>query len=231
MQAVLVNNYEIEEPLTRVAENRKWPSPWPSQTRARGLRRETLSARKDTPGSWLEITFQDCRSLEIADEYLIQAICIIGSTTEQSGVDPFLHAAFEKFKKYQSANVDIEPAVSREDRDLFRRDLDLWRSDTRFSSNLSAKLSHPAYLRIIALGRKALPLIFEDLRDGGGHWFVALRAITREDPVPPEHRSLPHLMREDWLRWGATKGYTNDQVALRSKSHYPDRTEIPATES
>ncbi len=100
--------------------------------------------------------------------------------------------------------------------ELFERDLQEWRSDTRFSSSLAAKLSHPAYLRILALGRAALPLILKDLQQGGGHWFSALRAVAREDPVPPEHRSLPRLMREDWLRWGAEKGLIDDEVAFRT---------------
>ena len=110
--------------------------------------------------------------------------------------------------KYFSLS-ERRPDLSAQTRELFCSDRDQWRSDTRFSSSLSAKLNHPAYLRIIALGKDILPLILEDLRDGGGHWFEALRAITRDDPVPPEHRSWPRLMREDWLRWGVEKGFIN----------------------
>lgn len=119
--------------------------------------------------------------------------------------------------KYLYDSPERQPTMSREVKLCFDRDLAEWRADTRFSSNLAALLSHPAYLRIIAMGRAVLPLILRDLQNGGGHWFVALRAITREDPVPPEHRSLPRLMREDWLRWAALKGLIDDGMGVRSE--------------
>ena len=124
-----------------------------------------------------------------------------------------------------------EPNLVGEDTERnFARDLEEWRSDTRFSSNLAAKLSHPAYLRIIALGREVLPLILKDLRQSGGHWFVALRAIAREDPVPPEHRSLPRLMREDWLRWGVAKGLLDGELDVPTAVSGPDRNAFSATQ-
>ncbi|MGC8561477.1 MAG: hypothetical protein ACP5O1_12475 [Phycisphaerae bacterium] len=130
-------------------------------------------------------------------------------------------------KKYLNDSPERQPAVSRGAKLLFDRDLEEWRSDTRFSSNLSALLSHPAYLRIIAMGHAVLPLILEDMQNGGGHWFVALRAITREDPVPPEHRSHPRLMCEDWLRWAAAKGFINDRMGARSTLSGEGRRGVP----
>ena len=34
------------------------------------------------------------------------------------------------------------------------------------------------------------------------HWFVALRHITREDPIPPESYADMEKMKDAWLKWG-----------------------------
>ncbi len=74
-------------------------------------------------------------------------------------------------------------------------------------SDQSRILNHPAYFRLIGLGLQALPLIFRDLSAGGGPWFVALEAITGENPVPPEHTKNIRTMRQDWLDWAKARGY------------------------
>jgi hypothetical protein len=93
---------------------------------------------------------------------------------------------------------------------LFATFLEAWRNDTRFQSDQSAILAHPAYYRLIGLGPAVLPHIFRDLQAGGGPWFVALQAITGEDPVRPEHRHSVPLMRQDWLAWARAKGYLHE---------------------
>ena len=50
------------------------------------------------------------------------------------------------------------------------------------------------------MGDAALPLIFEDLQEHDGQWYVALRAITEASPVPPEASGRAGLVREAWLR-------------------------------
>jgi hypothetical protein len=82
-----------------------------------------------------------------------------------------------------------------------------WGKDMAGVSNYARIISHPAYLRIIGQGSAMLPCIFDDLRAGGGPWFVALAAITGADPVKPRHRRNSSLMREDWLQWGRAHGY------------------------
>jgi hypothetical protein len=93
---------------------------------------------------------------------------------------------------------------------LFATLLETWRNDTRFQSDQSAILAHWAYYRLIGLGPAVLPHIFRDLHAGGGPWFVALQAITGEDPVAPEHRQSVQLMRQDWLAWGRARGYVHE---------------------
>lgn len=229
MQDVLENNYEMGEMSEKTMEVR--------QGREKRLSRfpEVVSAEPADEGfqidvesasSWASLCGNWC-------EESAGAMIVIWSAggpepvTERLRTASLLHAVM---KKYLSTASDSQPAVRQETESLFDRDLAQWRTATRFSSNLAATLSHPAYLSIIALGRDALPLIFDDLHNGGGHWFVALRAITREDPVPQEHRSLPRLMREDWLRWGAGKGYINGEMAVRSEISPSNRIGISEPE-
>jgi hypothetical protein len=82
-----------------------------------------------------------------------------------------------------------------------------WRRGTGGLSSPRAIASHPAYQQIIQMGETALPLIFQELRDNGGWWYPALRALTGKNPVPEEARGKPPLNREAWLEWGRRNGY------------------------
>ena len=89
---------------------------------------------------------------------------------------------------------------------LFVRLAAQWHHDTDHRSSPSRIADHDAYLKILTLGRAAVPLILQDLRDHGGDWYRALRILTDENPVPPEHQGIPGLMNEDWINWGRTHG-------------------------
>ena len=73
-----------------------------------------------------------------------------------------------------------------------------------FSSSLAEMIACPAYLRIIAMGAAALPLILEQLRqeaDDPDHWHAALEAITGENPVPEDGQGDTVRMAEAWIAW------------------------------
>jgi hypothetical protein len=55
-----------------------------------------------------------------------------------------------------------------------------WKNEIGAESSLSKITSNMNYLRIIALGKDALPFIYQELQREPGPWFVALRAITGE---------------------------------------------------
>ncbi len=89
----------------------------------------------------------------------------------------------------------------------FNRLLGEWKSGRNATSSSTAIATHPAYQRIIGLGKPALPLILRELGRELDHWFWALKAISGEDPVPLEHVGKMRQMAADWLRWGRRKGY------------------------
>jgi len=84
--------------------------------------------------------------------------------------------------------------------------VDTWREETGMYSSISSKVQHPAYKRIIEMGEKALPLILRELRDRPAYWFEALKAISKQTPVPPSDRTDVMRTRELWLNWGKERG-------------------------
>ena len=89
----------------------------------------------------------------------------------------------------------------------FLRLLSEWRKETAFQSSPRAITNHSAYQQIIDLGKPVLPFIFKDMRENGGWWYPALRAITGDNPVPKDARGNRTLNDEAWLRWGQDHGY------------------------
>lgn len=84
---------------------------------------------------------------------------------------------------------------------------DQWRHETGVHSSLTKILSNWNYLKIIALGEPAIPLILEELRREPAPWFVALEAITGEHNVGREFAGNFRKMSAAWLAWGADRGY------------------------
>ncbi len=102
-----------------------------------------------------------------------------------------------------TAQISTDEALERK----FRALADVWRDETAGYALANRILVHPAYREIIEMGEAVLPLILEDLRDGGGHWYRALREITGENPVPEEDRGWSKKMRRAWVEWGEERGW------------------------
>jgi hypothetical protein len=90
----------------------------------------------------------------------------------------------------------------------FLRLVAVWKTETRFLSNINEKCAHPAYQQIIGMGPEVIPFIFEELRRDPDDWFAALRALTGGNPVPPESRGKLKEMASAWLEWGERHGYS-----------------------
>lgn len=82
-----------------------------------------------------------------------------------------------------------------------------WGTETAHLSSITEISMHPAYQQIIGMGQVAISLIFSEMEKNPDHWFWALRSITGEDPVLPEHRGRLKQMTEDWLKWGKEHSY------------------------
>lgn len=85
-----------------------------------------------------------------------------------------------------------------------------WKDETKTIPFINQKSVHPAYQKIIGLGPVAIPMILRELNKDADHWFWALQALTRTNPVSPEDRGNMQKMRVAWLNWGRSKGYVFD---------------------
>ncbi len=82
-----------------------------------------------------------------------------------------------------------------------------WYLDTLHSSAYLDKVLHPAYQRIIGLGKDAIPFILNELKDEPSEWFWALRALTGEDPTTSAMAGNRVETAKAWLNWGKENGY------------------------
>jgi len=80
-----------------------------------------------------------------------------------------------------------------------------WKKETFLHSSLSVIYTHPAYQRIIGMGRAALPLVLRDLEKNPERWFYALKFITGEDAA--EGVQGFEAARESWINWGRRHNY------------------------
>ena len=82
-----------------------------------------------------------------------------------------------------------------------------WKLETAHLSRMDKIVLHPAYLKIIGMGREALPWILRELERHVDYWFTALEAITRTSLI---ERDQPLTMSEAtaaWIDWGKRHGY------------------------
>ncbi len=82
-----------------------------------------------------------------------------------------------------------------------------WRAGVAHLSSSTARVQHPAYRAITAMGPAVVPLLLRELQQRPNHWFAALRSLTGADPVAPSDRGRIGPMTEAWVRWGKEHGY------------------------
>jgi hypothetical protein len=98
---------------------------------------------------------------------------------------------------------------AREARELEETFLQLsaeWREKRPPSSFVEDLVLHPAYQRIIGLGKVVVPLILRELAQQPDHWFWALYCITGEDPVDASDAGNLSRMARAWVEWGRKRG-------------------------
>ena len=82
-----------------------------------------------------------------------------------------------------------------------------WREEVGAESSLSKITGNLNYLRVISLGKRAVPLILRDLQRDPAPWFLALRAITGQENVGREHAGNFKSAADSWIAWGKENGY------------------------
>jgi hypothetical protein len=103
--------------------------------------------------------------------------------------------------------LKYEQPTQESEKEQFRKLVQEWKSERRATSSSIEIVMHPAYQKIIAMGRVAIPWILEELQRETDHWFWALRLFAEEDPVPPHSRGRIAEMRDAWLKWGHEHRY------------------------
>jgi hypothetical protein len=104
--------------------------------------------------------------------------------------------------------ISVAYDVGHEQRSLqqiFQKHVEQWKEDTEHYSSVTKMIMHPSYRRIMGMGPAALPLIFRELEQRPDHWFIALNAITGQDPAPAKS-TFDDAVRA-WLAWGTRQGF------------------------
>lgn len=102
-----------------------------------------------------------------------------------------------------ASKVSVDRAIKQ----LFNDLVSQWRAERSKVDSGTGIFVHQAYQKIIGLGIQVVPFILQELERELDHWFWALAAITREDPVPSPLKGNMLVMREYWLSWGRRQGY------------------------
>src|SRR5437667_384459 len=87
----------------------------------------------------------------------------------------------------------------------FRSLANQWRRETRYVSSITQRTSNVSYLKIIAMGWSAVPLLLRELEKNRDHWIWALYIITGQDPA--EGIEIYDDAVEAWLTWGKQNHY------------------------
>lgn len=112
-----------------------------------------------------------------------------------SQVAEFMAAKWKRSSRFRMASAEA----------TFARLESKWRRETSAMSLVQDKVSNMAYLQIIGMREDALPFIFLQLQGRRRYWFVALEAITQENPVEPGASFQEAL--DAWLDWGRSHDF------------------------
>ena len=80
-----------------------------------------------------------------------------------------------------------------------------WRDETFFISSLGKQFTHPAYVRIMAMGKEGLPLVLRELQNSNDNWFYALKFMAGEDAATGIENFDD--AKAAWLEWGYKHNY------------------------
>lgn len=130
------------------------------------------------------------------------AVLTIDESKAAYGID------VEQPRNYNSNYIILDgekPTASLDTAEVFRKLVDEWKRETAHQSFVSQRVKHPAYLRIVGMGRSIVPLILKELERESDHWFYALVFLTGENPVPNNFTGTIVDASDLWIRWGRSR--------------------------
>ncbi len=117
----------------------------------------------------------------------------------------FVHNEFYEFESSLDVCDTSDPEIGRlPDDTLFLLHMQRWDEEAGVTSSPIEMAECDSYRKIVKMGRRALPLIMEQLAanlNDPDHWFMALSEITGEDPVPEKDYGKTLNMAGAWLEW------------------------------
>jgi len=152
----------------------------------------------------IELFIDSLRTSDLRDEFNSLLIDVISAIK-----DPNLYrlSCLYALNNWFSKTSEIVTHKTISKSMVFKKQADTWHKETDHLSSPQLITSHEAYLKIISMGASVIPFILQDLHKRGGNWYVALRMLSDQDPVPPEAQGNIPLMKESWLIWGRENGY------------------------
>ena len=92
--------------------------------------------------------------------------------------------------------------------DVFYKLAEEWRSATMLTSSLTEIVFCILHTnKSLDWAPPPIPLLLRELQRKPEHWFWALNAITRENPIADEDAGRLDKMTGAWLSWGRQHGY------------------------
>lgn len=143
------------------------------------------------------LTFSELRPQIRFHHMTWDVLASTGGTREASSLSSYFYGDFSMFEVCSTELVIPEWFE-------FQHLVDQWRKERGATSSSTEMALCPSYQSIIGMGETALPLILRQVESEGAkpdHWFWALRAITRTNPVPAHARGNMREMARIWLDW------------------------------
>jgi hypothetical protein len=116
-----------------------------------------------------------------------------------------LEAVYRRSPTLPTLNLYAELGEGRELKIRFSELYTQWKAETAGVSSIQKVVLNPNYLKIIGMGKAAIPLILNLLARKPDHWFVALSALVDDNPTTPGDKYDEAVSK--WLKWGVAKGY------------------------
>ena len=93
------------------------------------------------------------------------------------------------------------------ERQRFNQLVNDWIVETRVQSSTRVITARAEFNELRAMGKPAAKFALERMSRGDIrlHWFLLLKAVSGQDPVPPPSRGVIAEMADAWLRWGRSE--------------------------